>query len=169
MGFETQPLQAWRQEIEEVLGGAGCWLVEWRVARPVDGQWIWKILASIWRAKTDADRAARFPPLSEKEEPRLVVHKLDERAQRARDGAKEVGIQVGEPDVPFPSPEMRAERDARAALAAERLCERERAGWPCRGAPMAELQASLMSRLAAMGAEPVGHSVARQTGVEEEV
>ena len=25
MGFETQPLQAWRQEYEEVLGEAGCW------------------------------------------------------------------------------------------------------------------------------------------------
>ena len=58
---------------------------------------------------------------------------------------------------------------ARAAFAAERLSKRERACWPCRGAPMAELQASLKSRLAAMGAEPVGHSVARQTGVESEV
>ena len=169
MGFETQPLQAWRQQFEEVLGTVGCWLVEWRVARPVDGQWQWKIHAAIRRIRTDADQRACFPPLSTKEEPRLVVHKADERVQRARDGAKEAGIQVGAPDLPSPSPELRAERDARAALAAERLWQREQLGWPCRGAPMAELQASLMSCLAAMGAEPVGHSMARQTGVKEEV
>ena len=87
----------------------------------------------------------------------------------ARDGTKEVGIQAGAPDVPSPCPVWSAERDARAATDAERLRERERAGWPCRGAAMAELQARIMSRLAAMGAEPVKHSVARQTGVESEV
>ena len=58
---------------------------------------------------------------------------------------------------------------ARVAFVAERLRERERAGWPCCGAHMAELQASLMSRLVAMGAEPVGHSMARQPGIESKV
>ena len=169
MAFQTQPLQAWRQEFEEVLVAAGCWLAEWHVASPVDGQWIWKIIATIRRTKTDVDREACFPPLSEYEEPRLSVHEQDERVQRARDGAKEMGVQVGEPGVPSPSPEKRAERDARAALAAERQREQERAGRPCRGLTVAELQASLLTRLATMGAEPIKHSGARQTRVESEV
>ena len=119
MGFETQSLQAWRQQFEEVLGTVGCWFVEWRVARPVDGQWWWRIHAAIRRIRTDADQAACFPPLSVKEEPRLVVHELDERVQRARDGAKEAGIQVGAPDVPSPNPELRAERDAEQEVQTE--------------------------------------------------
>ena len=126
MGFRTQPLQAWRQEFEEVLGVAGCWLVEWRVGRPVEGHLNWRIFASIRPGKTSADWATRFPPLLEELESCLTVHKFDERVQRARDGATEVGIQIGAPDVPSPSVRMRAERDARAAQAAERQGERER-------------------------------------------
>ena len=94
MGFETQPLQAWRQQFEEVLGTLGCWLVEWRVARPVDGQWRWRIHAAIRRIRTDADKAACFPLLSMKEEPRVVIHEFDERVQRARDGAREAGFKL---------------------------------------------------------------------------
>ena len=141
MAVKTRPLQAWRQEFEELLGESGCWLVEWRLARPIEGQgpWNWKIRATIRRAKVEADRAADLPSLTEFEEARLAVHEHDERVQRARAGAKEVAVQVGAPDVPCPSRQMQEERGAREALAADRRREEERAGRPCRGAPVAEV------------------------------